>query len=81
MRWGGGDVTTFLGSHVPTERFLMGWIRKIQKQNEKMDNRSQKFEKTRRKEWRKEKQEIYRPHATLPQDGPLVWEPPLQQKN
>jgi hypothetical protein len=36
--------------------------------------------KTRRKEWRKEKQEIYRPHATLPQDGPLVWEPPLQQK-
>jgi hypothetical protein len=57
----------------------MGWIRKIQKHNEKRD-RPGKFEKTRRKEWRKEKQEIYRPYATLPQENPLVWEPPPQQK-
>jgi hypothetical protein len=57
----------------------MGWIRKIQKHKEKR-GRSGKLEKTRRKEWRKEKQEIYWLHATLPQDNPLVLEPPLQQK-
>ncbi len=46
----GGDLTTFLGSRVSTERFWMGWIRKIQKQNEKMDDRSQKNKKERMEE-------------------------------
>jgi hypothetical protein len=36
----------------------MGWIRKIQKHREERD-RSGKFKKTRRKEWRKENEEIF----------------------
>jgi hypothetical protein len=42
----------------PRKDFLMGWIRKIQKHKEERD-RSGKFKKTRRKEWRKEKEEIF----------------------
>jgi hypothetical protein len=41
----------------PWKDFLMGLIRKIQKHKEERD-RSEKFRKTRRKEWRKEKEEI-----------------------
>jgi hypothetical protein len=41
----------------PWKDFLMGWITKIEKQKEEMD-KSEKFKKTRRKEWRKEKEEI-----------------------
>ncbi len=85
----------------PWKDVLMGRIRKIQKHEEKGD-RSWKFKKTRRKEWRKEKEEIffygmwrfpysscvlhcsetpsgYHHCATLPQENPLVWEPPLQK--
>jgi hypothetical protein len=42
----------------PWKDFLMGLIRKIQKHKEERD-RSGKFRKTRRKEWRKEKEEIF----------------------
>jgi hypothetical protein len=42
----------------PWKDFLLGWIRKIQKHKEERD-RSGKFKKTRRKEWRKEKEEIF----------------------
>jgi hypothetical protein len=42
----------------PWKDFLMGWIRKIQKHKEEKD-RSGKFKKTRRKEWMKEKEEIF----------------------
>jgi hypothetical protein len=90
---GGGDPAIFLCSHVPMNRFLDG-----------MDQENS--EKTRRKKWRKEKEEIlfvfnyvhggsqthvfscvlhrsgrhsgYCPRVTLPQENPLVWEPPLQ---
>jgi hypothetical protein len=71
----------------------MGQIRKIQKHKEERD-RSGKFKKTRRKEWRKEKEEIItyievpilmcspsvekHPRATLPEENALIWEPPLQ---
>jgi hypothetical protein len=41
----------------PRKDFLMGLIRKIQKRKEVRD-RSGKFRKTRRKDWRKEKEEI-----------------------
>jgi hypothetical protein len=41
----------------PWKDFLMGWITKIEKHKEEMD-KSEKFKKTRRKEWRKEKEEI-----------------------
>jgi hypothetical protein len=44
----GGDRTIFLCSHVLTEHFLMGRIRKIQKHKEKGD-KSGKFNKTKRK--------------------------------
>jgi hypothetical protein len=52
----GGERTHYI-SMFPWKDFLMGWIRKIQKQKEERD-RSGKFKKTRRKEWRKEKEEI-----------------------
>jgi hypothetical protein len=42
----------------PWKDVLMGQIRKIQKHEEKGD-RSGKFKKTRRKEWRKEKEQIF----------------------
>jgi hypothetical protein len=83
----------------PWKDFLMGQIRKIKKHKEERD-RSGKLKKTRRKEWRKEKEENfyihggshpylcvlhgsgmstgYNAHATLPQENPLEWEPPLQ---
>jgi hypothetical protein len=84
----------------PWKDFLMGWIMKIQKHKEARD-KSEKFKKTRKKEWRKEKEEIvkymeipilvcspsvgnapgYHPDGTLPQENPLVWEPPLQQNH
>ncbi len=67
-----------------SKTLLMGQIRKIQKHKEERD-RSGKFEKTRRKERRKEKEEIVaymevpilmcspsvekHPHATLPPSG------------
>ncbi len=51
----GGDPTMF--PMFPWKDFLMGWITKIEKQKEEMD-KSEKFKKTRRKEWRKEKEEI-----------------------
>jgi hypothetical protein len=55
---GGGDLLTFLCSHVPMERFWIEWIRKIQKiQGGKGQIR--KTQKNRRKEWRKEKEEIF----------------------
>jgi hypothetical protein len=41
----------------PWKDFLMGLIRKIRKHKKERD-RSGKFRKTRRKEWRKEKEEI-----------------------
>jgi hypothetical protein len=41
----------------PWKDFLMGWIRKLQKHKER-DRSGKKF-KTRRKEWRKEKEEIF----------------------
>ncbi len=44
--WGGGDPAIFLCSHVPLKRFFW-W------------DRSGKFKNTRRKEWKKEKEEIY----------------------
>jgi len=53
---GEGDPPIFLGFYVPMERFLMGWIRKLQKHKE--SDRSGNFLKTRGKEWRKEKEEI-----------------------
>jgi hypothetical protein len=43
----------------PWKDFLMGRIRKIQKHKEER-HRSGKFKKTRRKEWRKEKEDIFR---------------------
>jgi hypothetical protein len=43
---------------LPWKDFLMRWIRKIQKHKEEMA-RSGKFKKPRRKEWRKEKEEIF----------------------
>jgi hypothetical protein len=66
---GGGDPVIFLCSHVPRRRFFdgtdqensktrgKGQSRKIQKHKKERD-RSGKFKKTRRKEWRKEKEEI-----------------------
>jgi hypothetical protein len=42
----------------PCKEILMGWIRKIQKHKEEKD-KSGKFKKTRRKEWRKEKEQIF----------------------
>ncbi len=42
----------------PWKDFLTGWIKKIQKHKEERD-RSRKFKKTRRKEWRKEREEIF----------------------
>jgi hypothetical protein len=46
----------------PWKDFLMGWIRKIQKHKEESDG-SGNFKKTRRKEWRKEKEEIFYIHG------------------
>jgi hypothetical protein len=46
----------------PWKDFLMGWIRKIQKHKKERD-RSGNFRKTRRKEWRKEKEEIFYIHG------------------
>jgi hypothetical protein len=55
----GGDLAIFLRSHVPTERFfLIIWIRKLSKHKKR--DISGKFKKTRRKEWRKEKEEIFK---------------------
>jgi hypothetical protein len=54
---GGGDPVS-LYFHIPMflwKDFLMGRIRKIQNHEEERD-RSGKFKKTRRKEWRKEKE-------------------------
>jgi hypothetical protein len=45
----------------PWKDFLMGWIRKIQKHKER--DISGKILKTRRKEWRKEKEEIFFLHG------------------
>jgi hypothetical protein len=42
----------------PWKDFLMGWIRTIQKHKEER-GRSGNFKKTRRKEWSKEKEEIF----------------------
>jgi hypothetical protein len=42
----------------PWKEFLMGWIRKFQKHKEGRD-KSGKFKKTRRKEWRREKEQIF----------------------
>jgi len=79
----------------PWKEFFDGMDQKIQKHKEEMA-RSGKFKKPRRKEWRKEKEEIFyvgggshtrvfsigweHLRATLPQENPLVWGPPLQQK-
>jgi hypothetical protein len=49
----GGDPPIFLGSYVPMERFFDGRIMKTRK------HKSGKFKKTSRKEWRKEKEEIF----------------------
>jgi hypothetical protein len=43
---------------IPWKDFLMGCIKKIKKHKEERD-RSGKFKKTRRKEWRKEREEIF----------------------
>jgi hypothetical protein len=79
----------------PWRDFLMRRIQKVQKHKEE-SHRSGKFKKTRRKDWRKEKEEIFtylevpsvfsigweRPQllslCDLPQENPLIWEPPLQ---
>jgi hypothetical protein len=42
----------------PWKDFWMRWIKKVQKHKEERD-RSGKFKKTRRKEWSKEKEEIF----------------------
>jgi len=57
----GGDPAIFLRSHVPMfpwKDFMTGQIKKIRKHKHERD-RSGKFKKTRRKEWRKEKEEIF----------------------
>jgi hypothetical protein len=84
----------------PWKDFLLGRIREIQKHKEER-GRSGEFKKTRRKEWRKEKEEIFMyvevpilvcfpsvgntlgvpPSCNLPQENPLIWEPPLQQNS
>ncbi len=53
MQWGRSCYVPML----PWKDFLMGQIRKIQKREER--GRSGEFKKTRRKEWRKEKEEIF----------------------
>jgi hypothetical protein len=84
----------------PWKDFLMGRIRKIQKQKEERGrSRESKKNKKEKNGGKKKKRFLcmwrfpyscvfhwsgmpwdYRPHATLPQENPLIWEPPLQQK-
>jgi hypothetical protein len=54
MQWGTSPYIFMF----PWKDFLTGQIRKIQKHKEERD-RSGKFNKTRRKEWRKEREEIF----------------------
>jgi len=78
----------------PWKDFLMRRIQKVQKHEE--SDRAGNFKKTRRKDWRKEKEELVQtlrfpvyspsvgnalrllPLCDLPQENPLIWEPPLQ---
>ncbi len=72
---GGGDSVS-LYFYIPMclwKDFLMGWIRKIQNHKEERD-RSGKFKKTRRKEWRKgKKKEIFMyVEVSIPMCSPSV---------